>query len=206
MIVAKSLCYFLPVWQAPLLKRLLDIRAALEHSTFFSNNEVNSMSIYSIISQCLVRKHSPVSHCVAKVCSIYPLLLLFLALFIHYFDYFLLYLAIISCSIYPLLLLFLALFIHYFCCFLLLFIHHFSDISYSIYPLLLLLFPQLIGSSLLFVYDSSGLTNINLIDFGKTTPLPPGVSITHDSEWVEGNHEDGYLLGLDNLIQLWQGL
>lgn len=66
--------------------------------------------------------------------------------------------------------------------------------------------PQLIGSSLLFVYDNSGLASINMIDFGKTTPLPEGVTVTHNSEWVEGNHEDGYLYGLDNLIRLWREL
>ena len=65
---------------------------------------------------------------------------------------------------------------------------------------------QLIGSSLLFVYDGSGLCSINMIDFGKTTPLPAGVSITHVDDWVEGNHEDGYLYGLDNLIDLWKEL
>lgn len=65
---------------------------------------------------------------------------------------------------------------------------------------------QLIGSSLLFVYDSSGLASVNMIDFGKTTPLPEGTTITHQSEWVEGNHEDGYLCGLDNLIRLWRHL
>lgn len=65
---------------------------------------------------------------------------------------------------------------------------------------------QLIGSSLLFVYDSSSLASINMIDFGKTKPLPEGVSITHESQWIEGNHEDGYLIGLDNLIRLWKDL
>lgn len=65
---------------------------------------------------------------------------------------------------------------------------------------------QLIGSSLLFVYDSSGLTGIHMIDFGKTIQLPQGANVDHRSEWVEGNHEDGYLWGLDNLIELWRTL
>lgn len=65
---------------------------------------------------------------------------------------------------------------------------------------------QLIGSSLLFVYDNSGLATIHMIDFGKTTPLPPGLTITHRTEWTEGTHEDGYLYGLDNLIEIWREL
>ena len=65
---------------------------------------------------------------------------------------------------------------------------------------------QLIGSSLLFVYDSSGLTGINMIDFGKTKELPRGIAVDHRSPWVEGNHEDGYLWGLNNLIEIWREL
>ena len=42
-----------------------------------------------------------------------------------------------------------------------------------------------------------------MIDFGKTVPVPEGVVIDHRTQWVEGNHEDGYLSGLDNLIELW---
>ena len=69
-----------------------------------------------------------------------------------------------------------------------------------------LLSLQLIGSSLLFVFDSSGLTGIHMIDFGKTIRLPEGVTVDHRSTWVEGNHEDGYLWGLNNLIDLWRTL
>ena len=64
---------------------------------------------------------------------------------------------------------------------------------------------QVIGSSLLFVYDKQQ-TSVHIIDFGKTTPLPAGVRVDHRSPWREANHEDGYLFGLDNLIELWREL
>lgn len=41
-----------------------------------------------------------------------------------------------------------------------------------------------------------------MIDFGKTTPIPDGVTIDHSSEWERGNHEDGYLTGVASLISL----
>ena len=45
-----------------------------------------------------------------------------------------------------------------------------------------------------------------MIDFGKTTKVPKGVSVTHRSKWVQGNREDGFLLGLDSLISCWGAL
>ena len=45
-----------------------------------------------------------------------------------------------------------------------------------------------------------------MIDFGKTVPLPEGINITHDTPWERGNHEDGYITGLENLLSLMETL
>lgn len=43
-----------------------------------------------------------------------------------------------------------------------------------------------------------------MIDFGKTRPLPSTIQISHDKPWTRGSHEDGYLIGLNNLISLFE--
>ncbi|XP_018582778.2 inositol-trisphosphate 3-kinase A isoform X1 [Scleropages formosus] len=61
---------------------------------------------------------------------------------------------------------------------------------------------EVIGSSLLFIHDHKERAEVWLIDFGKTTALPDGQMLDHRVPWQEGNREDGYLWGLDNLLKL----
>ncbi|XP_065366002.1 inositol-trisphosphate 3-kinase A-like isoform X3 [Calliphora vicina] len=64
---------------------------------------------------------------------------------------------------------------------------------------------EVIGSSLLFVHDRKQ-ANVWLIDFAKTVLLPENHYIDHASTWKVGNHEDGYLIGINNLIDLFSEL
>nr|XP_033793302.1 inositol-trisphosphate 3-kinase B [Geotrypetes seraphini] len=65
---------------------------------------------------------------------------------------------------------------------------------------------EVIGSSLLFIHDKNEQAKVWMIDFGKTTPLPEGQVLSHRALWVEGNREDGYLWGLDNLLEILTAL
>jgi len=42
-----------------------------------------------------------------------------------------------------------------------------------------------------------------MIDFAKTLHVPDQL-LTHRDPWQFGNHEDGYLVGIDNLIKVGQ--
>ena len=61
-----------------------------------------------------------------------------------------------------------------------------------------------IRTSLLFVYSSAtNTTKVAMIDFPRCTERLPA-PITHREPWAAGNHEDGYLVGVDNLISLFE--
>lgn len=45
-----------------------------------------------------------------------------------------------------------------------------------------------------------------MIDFAKTVELPQNVTIDHNSAWTVGNHEDGYLIGINNMIDIFTEL
>ncbi|CAD5208981.1 unnamed protein product [Bursaphelenchus xylophilus] len=60
---------------------------------------------------------------------------------------------------------------------------------------------EVVGSSILIIFDDVR-TGAWIIDFAKSIPVPEDLSLDHRTGWKLGNHEDGYLLGLDNLIQI----
>jgi len=69
---------------------------------------------------------------------------------------------------------------------------------------------ELIGSSLLFVHDRNR-ASIWMIDFEKSSPVADARSdtsaqILHNVPWVEGGREDGYLIGLESIIQIFKNL
>ena len=59
---------------------------------------------------------------------------------------------------------------------------------------------EFIGSSILIIYDGADPNKAGswMIDFGQTRPAPN--PLKHTTKWEMGNHEDGYLFGLAQLI------
>lgn len=65
---------------------------------------------------------------------------------------------------------------------------------------------QIIGSSILLLHDRHEKCGTWVIDFSKTIPVEDGTVLNHRSPWQIGNHEDGFLHGLDNIIQFLKEL
>jgi 1D-myo-inositol-triphosphate 3-kinase len=59
---------------------------------------------------------------------------------------------------------------------------------------------EMIGSSLLLIHDHIE-AGVWLIDFAKTFNIKHKIS--HRGQWTLGNHEDGVLVGIDNLVRLF---
>jgi len=60
-------------------------------------------------------------------------------------------------------------------------------------------------TSLLFSYsDVTNTAKIHIIDLSRVSEA--GRRLTHRSPWESGNHEDGYLTGLDNLSRIFESL
>lgn len=60
---------------------------------------------------------------------------------------------------------------------------------------------EVVGSSIFMIYDDSKV-GIWIIDFAKTNKLPEGIQVNHRKPWIQGNHEEGFLFGLDQLISV----
>ncbi|KAG7209114.1 hypothetical protein KM043_015260 [Ampulex compressa] len=58
---------------------------------------------------------------------------------------------------------------------------------------------EVIGSSIFMIYDDEKV-GVWLIDFAKTREIPNGKRLSHRRPWEMGNHEEGFLFGMDNLI------
>ena len=66
--------------------------------------------------------------------------------------------------------------------------------------------------SLLFVYDgASDRTLLRMIDLVRTAENEPGDDgaprrLLHNVPWVDGNNEEGYLTGVDNMLAIFEAL
>jgi len=64
---------------------------------------------------------------------------------------------------------------------------------------------EFVRTSILLVYsNATNSTTVHIIDLTRVSELLNGKTINHRDEWAPGNHEDGYLVGLDNLISTFE--
>lgn len=60
---------------------------------------------------------------------------------------------------------------------------------------------EVVGSSIFMIYDDTKV-GAWIIDFAKTVPVPDGRVVSHRQPWAQGNHEEGFLTGLDSFISV----
>lgn len=92
------------------------------------------------------------------------------------------------------------------------FVHQLQDLRLKLENDDIFLTHSFIRSSLLLVYDGeNALTNVRMIDLARVSATQKDTNgiprrLDHRTSWVQGNHEDGYLTGLDNLIEIFEEL
>lgn len=64
---------------------------------------------------------------------------------------------------------------------------------------------EIIGCSIFIVYDEKK-AGVWLIDFAKSCKVPAGIRIDHRRNWEPGNHEEGLLFGVDQLLQTFENV
>ncbi|CAG4989340.1 unnamed protein product [Parnassius apollo] len=62
---------------------------------------------------------------------------------------------------------------------------------------------EIVGSSIFIIYDDERV-GAWLIDFAKTRRVPENIVVNHRALWKQGNHEEGFLYGLDRLINIME--
>ena len=45
-----------------------------------------------------------------------------------------------------------------------------------------------------------------MIDFAHCIPVADSIELTHRRAWEKGNREEGYLIGLDSLLETFESL
>jgi len=64
---------------------------------------------------------------------------------------------------------------------------------------------EFVRTSILLVYsNATNSTTCHIIDLTRVSEIMGGALIDHRAKWQPGNHEDGYLFGLDNLIKTFE--
>ncbi|CAG9097027.1 hypothetical protein JYU34_007459 [Plutella xylostella] len=64
---------------------------------------------------------------------------------------------------------------------------------------------EIVGSSIFIIFDEER-AGAWLIDFAKTREVPAGARVDHRARWTQGNHEEGFLFGLDRLIAMMEAV